>query len=65
MAFENEDIFPKEFGCEIFEAPTFTNFNKAVKSLLQLADSVKLRVKDMNYSEKLILLTIEKTSADG
>lgn len=49
----------------MFEAPTKTKLYESVKSLLSLADSIKVQVKDLSYSEKLILLTIETLQADG
>lgn len=49
----------------MFEAPTKTKLYESVKSLLSLEDSIKVQVKDISYSEKLILLTIETLQADG
>ena len=34
LAFENEDIFPKEFGCNMFEGPQRTNLYHAIKELV-------------------------------
>ena len=54
-----------DFGCRQFEGPTRSKLFQAVKNLLSLDDSVQMRVKDVDLSETLVLITIENTSADG
>ena len=60
-----DEIFPMDFGCRQFEGPTKSKLYEAVKNLLSLDDSVQIRVKDIDLSVFLILITIENTSADG
>lgn len=58
LAAENQDIFPKEFGCELFEGPVKTKFIPAVMRFLQLEDSVRLEIRDLNYQEECMLVKI-------
>ena len=61
LAYANEEIFSMEYGLDMYEAPQKTNLYQAVKAMLQLEDSVRVKVTDVNYTPKLILITVETT----
>ena len=62
---EDDVIFPKEFGSDVFEVPTKSSLYDSIKMLLSLSESVDVKVKDICYSEKIILVTFDTIQADG
>ena len=65
MALNDESIFPKSFGYDHFNMPTKTKLLEVAQKRLALDESSLLRTKNVIYSAKMILITIEQISAAG
>lgn len=65
MAFNDESIFPKNFGYDYFNTPTKTKLLSVTRERLALDEGSLLRTKNVIYSAKVILITIENIPAAG
>ena len=61
----DDNIFPRGLGCYDFIAPTKTRFTEVVKDFLGLGEGASVKVKSIDYSPAVILITISNTPAPG
>lgn len=59
MPIQDRLIFPCGYGSSTFSQPTKTNLSAVLKKKFRLVSGIKIKVKDLVYSEKVMLIKFD------
>lgn len=58
LSVQDDDIFPRDLYNEFFATPQLSKLHVGVKKALKLAENIQILVTDINYTERLFLITL-------
>jgi len=59
LAVQDQKIFPMDMSDSFFRQPTKSALHFALMEILALPETTKVAVKDLSYTEKVILITVQ------